>query len=60
MSADKQIEEVKDGMEMIRKATGEEVSNVVRLPGGNLSAMTVRLLAPFVSCEIGWNIDTND
>lgn len=38
---------------MIGKATGEEVSSIVRVPGGNLSTNTCRLIAPFVSAELG-------
>lgn len=60
MTAEKQIEEVTKGKATIAKAIKKDVSSVCRLPGGNLNAVTCRLLAPFVSAEIGWNIDTGD
>lgn len=53
LSAEKQIWEITEGKSMINKATGEEVSSVVRVPGGNLSTVTCRLIAPFVSTELG-------
>lgn len=60
MTAEKQIEEITKGKSMISKAIGRECSSVVRLPGGNLTSVTARLIAPYVSAEIGWNIDTGD
>lgn len=60
MSAEKQVQEVTKGKEAIAKAIKGEVSSVVRLPGGNLSPLTCRLIAPYVTAEIGWNIDTGD
>ena len=60
MSAEKQIQEITKGKQMISKAIDGDVSSVVRVPGGNLTANTCRLIAPFVSAEIGWNIDTGD
>ena len=60
MSAEKQIEEVTKGKSAIAKAIKGDVSSVVRLPGGNLSELTCRIIAPYVSAEIGWNVDTGD
>ncbi len=59
-SAEKQIQEITKGKQMIAKAIDGDVSSVVRVPGGNLTANTSRLIAPYVSAEIGWNIDTSD
>lgn len=60
MSAEKQIWEITEGKKMISRAIDGDVSSVVRVPGGNLNSVTSRLIAPFVSAEIGWNIDTGD
>lgn len=60
MSAEKQIKEITKGKEMIAKSINGDVSSVVRVPGGNLTTNTARLIAPFVTAEIGWNIDTGD
>ena len=60
MTAEKQIEEITKGQKVIAKAIGHDASSVVRLPGGNISEVTCRLIAPYVSAEIGWNIDTGD
>lgn len=53
MSSEKQIEEITKGKALIKKALGKEPSSVVRLPGGNMNEVTVRLIAPYVSAEIG-------
>ncbi len=60
MTDDEQREEISKGLEAISQATGEEASNIVRVPGGNLSENTARILSEFATSEIGWNIDTND
>ena len=53
MSAEKQIQEITKGKEMIAKAIKGNVSSVVRVPGGNLTTNTARLIAPYVTAEIG-------
>lgn len=60
MTAEEQVAEVLDGYNVIAEVTGHEASHVIRVPGGNFSENTARLLAGIVSSEIGWNIDTND
>lgn len=60
MTDDEQRQEISKGMEAISQVTGEEASKVVRVPGGNLSENTARILSEFATSEIGWNIDTND
>jgi peptidoglycan/xylan/chitin deacetylase (PgdA/CDA1 family) len=59
-SAEKQIEEVVDGQKAISDATGEEASKVFRSPGGNYSGDIIWNLEPYVTAEIGWDIDTMD
>lgn len=60
MSAEKQIQEIVKGQESIAKALKKDASKVCRLPGGNMNAITARLIAPYVNAEIGWNVDTGD
>lgn len=60
MSDEEQRQEISKGMEAIAQATGAEASTVVRVPGGNLSENTARILSEFATAEIGWNIDTRD
>lgn len=63
MSAAGQIDEVQHGMKTIADALGidvSQVSTVARMPGGNLSEDMVKNLQPYISYEIGWNIDTQD
>ncbi len=60
MTDDEQREEIAKGMQAISDATGAEASKVVRVPGGNLSENTAKILREFATSEIGWNIDTND
>lgn len=58
-----QIEEIQKGYQTIADALGiglDQVSRVVRMPGGNLSEEMVMNLSPYISYEIGWNIDTQD
>ena len=59
-SPEKQIEEVVMGQEEIAEATGKEASKVFRSPGGNYSGDIIWNLQPYVTSEIGWNIDTED
>ena len=60
MTAEEQIEEVTKGYDAIREATGAEPSTVIRTPGGNFGAAVQKNLAPYISAEIGWNIDSSD
>lgn len=60
MTDDEQREEISKGLEAISRVTGEEASKVIRVPGGNLSENTARILSEFATSEMGWNIDTND
>lgn len=60
MSAEEQVAEVQKGYDAIAEATGQEASHVIRVPGGNFTESTASILMGLVSCEIGWNIDTND
>lgn len=53
MSAEKQIQEITKGQNLIAQAIGHDASTVVRLPGGNINANTVRLIAPYVTAELG-------
>lgn len=60
MSTEQQIEEITKGYDAIREALGEEPSTVIRTPGGNFSAAVQKNLSPYISAEIGWNIDSSD
>lgn len=60
MTDEEQRQEISKGMEAISQATGKDASKVVRVPGGNLSENTARILSEFSTSEIGWNIDTHD
>lgn len=60
MTDDEQRAEIARGLEAIATATGDEASRVVRVPGGNLSENTARILSEFATAEIGWNVDTHD
>lgn len=59
-SPEKQIEEVQLGQQAIADATGKEASKVFRSPGGNYHGDIIWNLQPYVTSEIGWNIDTED
>lgn len=63
MSAEGQVDEIVHGYQTIAAALGVDesaVSHVVRLPGGNLEEPMVANLQPYITYEIGWNIDTED
>ena len=60
MSAQGQIDEIEKGRKVITDTLGEEASRVVRLPGGNMSEEVIKNIHPYVTAEIGWNVDTLD
>ena len=60
MTDEEQRAEIERGLAAIAEATGAEASRVVRVPGGNLSENTARILSEFATAEIGWNVDTHD
>lgn len=57
---EEQIEEVQKGQQAITDATGQEASKVFRSPGGNYHDEIIWNLQPYVTAEIGWNVDTED
>lgn len=57
---EEQIEEVQKGQQAITDATGKEASKVFRSPGGNYHDEIIWNLQPYVTAEIGWNVDTED
>lgn len=59
-SPEKQIEEVQMGQQAIADATGQEASKVFRSPGGNFHDEIIWNLQPYITSEIGWNVDTED
>ena len=59
-SPEKQIEEVQMGQQAIADATGAEASKVFRSPGGNFHDEIIWNLQPYITGEIGWNVDTED
>ncbi|MEC4175757.1 polysaccharide deacetylase family protein [Adlercreutzia sp. R7] len=60
MSTEEQIAEVQKGQQAITDATGQEASKVFRSPGGNYHDEIIWTLQPYVTAEIGWNVDTED
>lgn len=60
MSDEEQVAEITKGYESIENATGVECSKAIRTPGGNFGENVIANLAPYITYEIGWNIDTND
>ncbi|MEC4273442.1 polysaccharide deacetylase family protein [Adlercreutzia sp. R25] len=59
-SPEKQIEEVQMGQQAIAEATGKEASKAFRSPGGNFHDEIIWNLQPYITSEIGWNVDTED
>lgn len=59
-STDKQIEEVQQGQQAIADAIGQEPSKLFRSPGGNFYGDVIWTLQPYITAEIGWNIDSED
>lgn len=59
-NAETQIEEVQKGQQAIADATGQEASKAFRSPGGNFHDDIIWTLQPYITSEIGWNIDTED
>lgn len=57
---EEQIEEVQKGQQAIADATGAEASKAFRSPGGNYHGDIIWNLQPYVTSEIGWNVDTED
>lgn len=60
MSAEQQIEEVTKGYDAIRDVIGEDPSTAFRTPGGNFGPAVQKNLAPYITSEIGWSIDSGD
>lgn len=60
MSLDERIEEVVKGQECIAKATGKHPNRMFRAPGGNFNNDTARAVYPYITYEVGWNLDTED
>ena len=60
MTAEERINEVQQGYAAIAAATDAPVSTEFRSPGGNFNEETASILMPYVSAEVGWNIDTED
>lgn len=60
MSAEEQVNEVLQGYAAIADALGEEPTHIMRAPGGNFYGDTIDILWPYVTAEIGWNVDTED
>lgn len=60
MTADEQVEEVEKGFGAIDDLLGTKVSRVFRAPGGNYYGSLITTLQPYVTAEIGWDVDTED
>ncbi len=60
MTPEDQIAEITDGYDAIQEVTGTAPATIIRAPGGNFDGDILKTLAPYVTYEIGWNIDTTD
>lgn len=60
MTADEQVAEITKGFGAIDSALGTTTSRVMRAPGGNYYGSLIETLAPYVTTEVGWNVDTKD
>lgn len=60
MRPEDRITEITKGFDEIARVTGSEASPVIRVPGGNFSEDTASVLQPYITAEVGWNIDTRD
>ncbi len=60
MTPEEQVQEIQKGYAAIEEATGAEASTVIRAPGGNFYGDLVKNLQPYITADIGWNIDTED
>lgn len=60
MDPEDQIAEITEGYDAIEAVTGVAPATIIRAPGGNFDGDILTTLAPYVTYEIGWNIDTMD
>ncbi len=60
MSESEQINEVTKGISSIEDVTGTKISHILRAPGGNYYGSLVETLHPYITAEIGWDVDTED
>lgn len=60
MKPEDQIAEITEGYDAIEAVTGQVPATVIRAPGGNFDGDILKTLEPYVTFEIGWNIDTMD
>lgn len=60
MTADEQVSEVTKGFDAIDGVVGTKVSRVFRAPGGNYYGSLIETLHPYVTAEVGWDVDTKD
>ena len=58
--AEDQVDEVTRGYQALSDITGAEPSHVIRTPGGMMDDVSVLNLAPYITAEIGWTLDTGD
>lgn len=60
MKPEDQIAEITEGYDAIEAVTGQTPPTVIRAPGGNFDGDILATVEPYVTYEIGWNIDTMD
>lgn len=60
MSSDQQISEITKGFDAIESVIGTKISHIMRAPGGNYYGSIVETLHPYITAEIGWDVDTKD
>lgn len=60
MTADQQVSEITKGFDAIESVIGAKVSRIMRAPGGNYYGSLVETLHPYITAEIGWDVDTED
>lgn len=60
MPHEARVEDVTKGMGAIQKATGASPNRMMRAPGGNFNANTAASVSPYITYDVGWNIDSLD
>ncbi|WP_241155993.1 MULTISPECIES: polysaccharide deacetylase family protein [unclassified Adlercreutzia] len=60
MKPEDRVSEITKGFDEIARVTGSQASSIIRVPGGNFNEETASVLQPYITAEVGWNIDTRD
>lgn len=60
MTPEEMIQEIQKGNQAISDTGVAPAAEIFRTPGGNFGETVIATLSPYVTDEIGWNIDTHD